>query len=399
MNDSSPLPRITQVASQLPPVINGVGDFCFNLWEHWPRPRPDWRFLVCDSVEATRRAWAGDRASCMTPNAEGIRSGLEAADTELAVVQYVNYGFNPYGKPLWLPPGLADWKQRGPRRRLVVMFHELFAIGPIYRKAFWIQPYTRGLVRDLLRLADGWITSCSEHENKLLHEFHADPARGTVIPIGSNIPVIVPVDFRREPDVNGRWKVVVFGLANTRLRALENHRRLLVTLARQKRLQSITLLGKKEGSPKNLSRLAAIQTAVGPDVAWEEHADLEPGAISKILVHQDFGLLTNSPETLTKSGVCAALTMHGVIPVISAPPGQPLAAAGSEGVLRNDDSPASISALLPSMADGGLVRALRGQLERRATEQLSWSAITARWEMFLRRPFLGLGFDGHPAAR
>lgn len=399
MNDSNLLPRITQIASQLPPVINGVGDYCFNLWAHWPQPRPDWRFLVCDSVEVVRRGWAGDRASCIKHNAEGIRAGLEAAETELAVLHYVNYGFNPYGKPLWLPPGLADWKQRGPRRRLVVMFHELYAIGPVYRKAFWIQPKTRGLVRDLVRLADGWITSCPEHETKLLRQFHADPARGTVIPIGSNIPVNAPVDFGRSPDVNGRWKIVVFGLAHTRLQALEKHRRLLVTLARQKRLQTITLLGKKEQSPKNLARLAAIRAAAGPEVTWEEQFDLEPGAISQILVHQDFGLLTNSPSTLTKSGVCAALTMHGVIPVISAPPGPAPAAAGSESVLRNDDSVASISALLQSVSDGGVVRVLRRELQRRAQEQLSWFAITAQWENFLRRHFLGFGASENPAAR
>ena len=385
MNEPSPVPRVTHIAPQLPPAIDGVGDYCHNLWEHWPQPRPDWRFLACIAIQPARKLWAGDRLAGLQQSAEGIMAGLETANTDIAVLHYVGFGYHLRGVPLWMTQGLTAWKRRYRSRRLVVMFHELYATGSVTKRSFWQQPWTRGLVRDLVRLADGWVTSCAAYEEKLLREFRADPARGMVIPIGSNIPASAPVDFRRAPAADGKLHGVVFGLASTRLRALQEHRELLVALARDQRLQTVTLLGKQEKSSASLAKIAALRADLDPGVAWEERYDLEARAISEILARQDFGLLSNSPETLTKSGVFAALLLHGVIAILPGGKGGELPAALRASVLLDDPAAKTLAPLLEILEQPERSRQVRAGLEKLAATQLSWASITSKWQTFMRR--------------
>ncbi len=385
MNEPSRVPRVTQIAPQLPPAIDGVGDYCHNLWEHWPQPRPDWRFLACIAIQPARKQWAGTRLAGIQQSAEGIMAGLETANTDIAVLHYVGFGYQPNGIPLWMVEGLTAWKRRYRRRRLVVMFHELYAAGSVTKRSFWQQPWTRGIVRDLVRLADGWVTSCPAHEAKLLREFRADPARGLVIPIGSNIPASAPVDFHRAPAPGGKLNGVVFGLANTRLWALQKHRELLVALARDQRLQTITLLGKQEKSPTSLAEIAALRAALGPDVAWEERSNLDAAAISEILARQDFGLISNSPETLTKSGVFAALLLHGVIAIVPGEAGGAVPAALRDYVLVDEPGTIRLGPVVQSLEEPERSRRIRAGLENLAATQYSWGSIAGNWEKFLRR--------------
>ena len=105
------------------------------------------------------------------------------------------------------------------------MFHELEASGPIWTSNFWVKPFAQKIIRDLISNADLWITSCSRYHKKLIEQFDANPKNGALIPIGPNIQPVEPVNFDRPWSLTEgkKLKVVIFGLARTRLWALNVH--------------------------------------------------------------------------------------------------------------------------------------------------------------------------------
>ena len=113
-----------------------------------------------------------------------------------------------------------------------------------------------------------------------------------------------------------KFRIVVFGLAGTRLWALERHWKLLRALAQVGLVDSVTLLGKRH-EPANERAWQSIARKIGPNVNWRRCFDLSSDEISRELSGQHLGLLANEPDVLTKSGVFAALAEHGVIPVVS----------------------------------------------------------------------------------
>src|SRR5205085_11963461 len=105
-------------------------------------------------------------------------------------------------------------------RRLISMFHEMYARSSPLRSPFWVVPFARYIIRELVCISDSWVTSCDRYFNQLVSEFGADADAGRIIPIGSNIPLVTgstPAAQR----VSGPYRIVFFGLARTRLWALQ----------------------------------------------------------------------------------------------------------------------------------------------------------------------------------
>src|SRR5258708_7494288 len=84
----------------LPPAIDGLGDYCRQLWRHWPSPRPDWRFLVAGGAELSARDWTDVQISQFEKSRSGLLEALSGSQANLAVLQYVGYGYDPTGRPL-----------------------------------------------------------------------------------------------------------------------------------------------------------------------------------------------------------------------------------------------------------------------------------------------------------
>ena len=145
---------VVHIAPQLPPAIDGVGDYCWNLWRHWPEPDVRWKFLALHNVPQTRAHWREVEVSGFEANAYSLNRALETAGAETVVLHYVSYGFQPKGVPLWLPETLRRWREgssgksqkqnadderinvRSPR--LITMFHEMYARSSPLRSPFWV---------------------------------------------------------------------------------------------------------------------------------------------------------------------------------------------------------------------------------------------------------------------
>jgi len=376
---------LTHIAPQLPPVIDGVGDYCWNLWKHWPEENPDWKFLVARNAKATAAHWPEVIVNEFTPEKFSLAESLEQSGCEIAVLHYVGYGFQPKGIPVWLPGEIERWKRADSRRRFVTMFHEMYARSSPLRSPFWVAPIARRIIRQLVRLSDAWITSCERYFDQLTGNFGASGEHGRIIPIGSNIPCVAPLPekFRVEENTTPRFRFVVFGLAKTRLWALERHWKLLRALHTAGAIESITLLGAREGASEARER-ERLAREIGSGVNWNTAFDLFAREVSQHLAEQDFGLLANEPDILTKSGVFAALAEHGVIPFISTHE-RSIPDSLVSLVIPNGERPDDIEAALKLLRETEHLRAKRDNLRAFAPSELAWPSISDSWSSVLRQ--------------
>lgn len=382
---------VAHIAPQLPPAIDGVGDYCANLWRHWPEAQPDWTFLVARGAGDTRSAIPELDVREFGLNGDGLAAALERAHASVVVLHYVGYAYQPKGIPVWLPGAIERWKRACPGRRVATMFHEMYARSSPLRSPFWVAPLARKIIAGLVSVSDAWVTNCDRYHAQLMAEFNAAAELGRVLPIPSNIPVTAPVVGSSRDTL--RFRVALFGLARTRLWALSRHWKLLRAMHERGLIQHITLLGKRhEGEDE-----AAWKSYAGRigDVPWRTRFDLSAGEISAELAEHDLGLLTNEPDLLTKSGVFAALATHGVIPIVAGPTPAAPPVFAAESIVLNDDSPGAIGALLKTLRDRNRIQNTREQLLTATAPHLAWPRITSRWHDLLGR----LASDAQPRPR
>ena len=371
---------LLHIAPQLPPAIDGVGDYCWNLWRHWPESETCWQFLALHGVSATRELWHETKIGGFNADADSLYRALETTGAQTVVLHYVGYGFQPKGIPVWLPGALRRWREGQASRRLVTMFHEMYAHSSPLRSPFWVAPFARKIIRELVQLSDAWITSCDRYFDQLVNEFGACVELGRIIPIGSNISV--GSERSKTQGTDGKLKLVSFGLARTRLWALERHWKLLRHLNERGVLDCITLLG-KHGEAEDARAEDSFIQRIGPGVNWRRRFDLSSEEISLELLQHDFGVVANEPDILTKSGVFAALASHGVVPIVATPPGAVLPDLLRHAVLANDDDK-----LLPgtaqSLREAERMEPLCENLLVLASRELSWPRIAQSWTEVLR---------------
>lgn len=376
--------NLTHIVPCLPPAINGVGDYSVKLWSHWYEPQQKWCFLVTEGASASQKQWSEVRIENFEKSTRGLISALEAIKAQTVILHYVGYGFHPKGCPVWLPLALKEWKADNLDRQVVVMFHETYATGAIWKSSFWLQPIAQKIIRNLILIADLWSTSCRRYYSQLVSRFAANPKQGALIPIGTNIVPVEPVLDRPWSLFKGeKLKVVIFGLTKTRLWALNVHAKFLKALCDRNWVESITLAGTSEIDTKTAKKMAQHRTYIGHAHLWQEAFDLTNNQVSQLLVTQDLGLVSNEPDILTKSGVFAALSAHGVLSAI----------CGQTDRLDNDwdrsvfvyKSRSKISECLEQMQDQLEVERKKLALRSLIQTQLDWNKIALAWGKHLEQ--------------
>lgn len=155
--------ELIQIVPILPPALSGVGDYALLLAREL-RDAQDvqTRFLVGDPN------WDGNEAAVapfparavpartapalgrMLDEAEESGGGTSGA----VLLHYVGYGYAHRGCPFWLVEAAERWRQARAGRRLIVLFHELYATGPFWSSVFWTSPFQKRLAARLGRAAD-----------------------------------------------------------------------------------------------------------------------------------------------------------------------------------------------------------------------------------------------------
>jgi hypothetical protein len=201
----------------------------------------------------------------------------------------------------WLVEGVRRWKAGGHGRRLITVFHELYATGLPWQRSFWTTVPQRRIARSLAALSDAALTTSPIGAAKLAR-WRAD-LRVIVSPVFSNVgesSVPSPLGSR------GPF-AVVFGKEASR-------RRLYA--------------GLRDAGPavgEGLRRLGVARLwDIGPPTATpaavaglpvESIGALDAPAVSLRLAEARVGLADYPFHVLTKSGIMAAYFAHGLLAV------------------------------------------------------------------------------------
>lgn len=292
--------KIVQIVPRLPPAICGVGDYA-RLLAGAMRPHGiETRFVVADA------AWRGEAdvegfgvEHLAHPSRDGLLQALENVGADAVLLHFVGYGYDRTGCPWWLIEGLKTWRVGRSERRLLTMFHELYAIGPPWRRAFWTWRTQLSILARLLEVCDGCRTNMESRARRIEQASPLYKGRVAVAPVFSTVgerAEAAPLR-QRQP------QMVVFGSAAGRLNIYNGHRDALIACCQQLGVEKIVDIGKPLGEPLDLP-LPIVHCGALP--AQE---------VSDLLHNSTAGSVAYAPRQLGKSTIFAAYCAHGLLPV------------------------------------------------------------------------------------
>ena len=294
---------ILQIVPRLPPAIDGVGDYALALASALRSTHGiQTRFMVSDP------AWEGKSTIAeftvtrlRAASAPVLKSSLsEVRVPSTIVLHYVGYGYHRQGCPFWLVKGLRGWLAEDRQRRVVTMFHELFAFGPPWRRSFWTSPFQRHLTKVLACASSACITNRKASAailNRLRHE--QQPAVKS-LPVFSNFgePSIPRQLSERQP------RMAVYGRLRMGRTAPSKLGWKLTDFCREHGIKTLVTFGSH--------RLDSGD--VGLPVQNRGH--LSGQEISDLLLNCRAAYLDYFDAHLAKSGIFAAYCAHGLLPVL-----------------------------------------------------------------------------------
>ena len=244
----STIARITSIVPRLPPAVDGLGDYGLSLARHLRTEfglvtdfvvgEPNWAGVAKIEDFEVKQVTARSRAAML----ELLPSELQSKATVL--LHYVGYGYARRGCPVWLVEGLERWRQAGSNRRLVTMFHEVYAYNPrIWTSQFWTSGLQKNLAARLAKLSDRCLTSKQGYA-KIISEL--SQGKHTTIPA---LPVFSNVGEPEHllPLVERPRRLVVFGGAGPRSRVYQRSRLALEKTCRELEIEEIIDIGPELG--------------------------------------------------------------------------------------------------------------------------------------------------------
>ncbi|MEA2602396.1 MAG: hypothetical protein QOF89_3388 [Acidobacteriota bacterium] len=284
---------VVQIVPRLPPPFEGVGSFAEGLATT----------LHEASGIASRLLAAGSGAPGAVSEAAALAARLEReAGAGPVLLHYVGYGYHPRGCPGWLVDGLAAWKRSG-GRRLVTLFHEVYASGPPWRSSFWLSPAQRRLAARLAGLSDGRVTSLALYR-RLLRRLVPELAVA-VLPVFSTVgepAAVLPLAARAR-------RLVVFGGPGGRARAYHCHAARLAAACRALDLEEVLDVGPPGSVP------VPAEVAGRP---LRRLGELPAAEVGALLAQSLAGFVAYPARFLAKSTVFAAYCAHGMLPLCAA---------------------------------------------------------------------------------
>jgi len=303
--------EILQIVPNLPPAINGLGDYAYLLAKQLGAGHDiQSHFLVCDSSGNRERELSGFKVhqlEAQQPD-ELARKLAMGEMPSIVLLHYVGYGYEKRGCPFWLLRGLESWKRVNADRQLLIMFHELYAFGPPWRSSFWASPAHRWLAARLARLADRCITNLGRYAKWLGARAERHKNVIDTIPVFSNVG-----EMTYSSPLNSRSpNMVIFGGARWVTELLGRYRNETLRCCRELCIQEIITIGSPAGTVTGKMPIPVTECGF-----------LNTDKVAEIISSSQVGLMNYFPGYLAKSGVFAAYSALGVLPLLPrfSPPG------------------------------------------------------------------------------
>ena len=295
---------ITQIIPKLPPSVNGLGDYALNLARQLRQDAQiETHFLIGDSNWTGAYQIEGFSVSQVNScSASSLLSQLsDNEQSSTILLHYVNYAYAKRGCPGWLIDGLQHWRIRKNGRRLLTMFHELYAFGPPWTSSFWLSLSQKGLAARLACLSDRIFTSLNSYAETLHKLSRGKQEDIPALPVFSNIGE--PLQLK--PLIKRQRRLVVFGGQSNRRRVYRDSWAELALAVQTLGVELIWDIG-----PSTDLTLSDVK-----GVPIVETGKLSEREISNILSNSRAGFLNYDTKRLGKSTIFAAYCAHGVLPV------------------------------------------------------------------------------------
>ena len=294
---------LLQIVPKSPGGLDGVGDYALGIAR---KLREKFR---CDTVFAAFNAKSSE-----VPGGFKLvpLSSLpeDASKYDRILLHYVNYGFQKRGVPFRLLSILRSMRESH-RAKFVTVFHELYASGPPWTSAFWLQPVQIDLAKSIARLSDACIVS-SDYSRRELRRLspHAEIELHPV-PSGLDEPLLSADQIaNRDPHL---WAIFGgTGLVERSLRAFRQRKSLIPSPIAPRSL--LVLGGAENPASRSLLVDLGIESDYRPQIPATE--------ASKILRTCSFAFLDyfHRPDVETaiilKSSAFGSACAHAVIPVL-----------------------------------------------------------------------------------
>lgn len=295
---------LSQISPAYPPQISGVGDYAAIIEDECRKMGHS--VLTMVPPKEGLLSSCGKAGETVLGDAEKMADAL--AETDLILLHFSGYGYARRGLCGWLADGLEEWKLVQHERRLVTMFHEVYATGPIWRSSFWTSRPQQHIAQRLARLSNALFVSSQRGRNQLQKLCPDVPI--DILEVFSNVGELTSPSPLSERAPHA----VVFGGASRRTQVYRS----LQTIAgrwdegfRRLGLTKIFDIGPPIDAPSEL--LGCKVVACGT---------LQAAEVSAILSNARVGLLDYRRNQIEKSGIAAAYFAHSLLVVNTANEGK-----------------------------------------------------------------------------
>jgi len=300
--------RLIQVVPRLLPGRCGISDHAVTLASELKTSYGiSAAFVVLNSDERSDLPYPTLR--CAPDQLLNACVALSGSSSAAMLVHLSGYGYAANGAPTLLADALEQVRADS-RFPIAVFFHELFAGGMPWTSAFWYAWRQKKAYRRIAEVCDLAVTNAHVFADWLEREMALSSVRQSISLSASAVQCLPVFSLAGEPEhlagIAQRDRVMaVFGLAGTRQRA---YRELpgLGDLLDQLGIQKILDIGPECEAPCQVNGIPLKRMGV-----------LAATEIDRLLSQIAFGYLAYPPNCLAKSGVFAAYSAHGVIPVIA----------------------------------------------------------------------------------
>ncbi|HEV2135919.1 MAG TPA: hypothetical protein VGR47_16900 [Terracidiphilus sp.] len=230
-------------------------------------------------------------------------SSLNNGRAGTVLVHLSGYGYSPDGIPDRLAKALEQLRASG-QFRIAVYCHELFAVGPPWKSAFWYSHRQQKAVREIGTLCELIVTNTSHHANWLKRQLGKPSADSLkLLPVFSTVgEAHEPMPFDRRNQV-----MAVFGLPGTRRNAYAQ----LGALSEMLNSIGITQfldIGPSSEVPGEINGITVARMG-----------ELSVADLARMLSSCMYGFVHHPSFCLAKSSIFAGYCAQGVIPVVAEP--------------------------------------------------------------------------------
>jgi len=297
---------ITAIVPRLPPAVDGLGDYGFKLACQLRQDfaidtefivgRPEWDGN--SEIEGFKiqqvSDWSASSLLELLPHHSELSSTI--------LLHYVGYGYAKRGCPVWLVKALEQWRKSASHRRLVTMFHEVYAFSPQpWSSQFWTSPLQKNLAKRLACVSDICLTSKESYGEIVCQLSNGKHTQIPTLPVFSNIGEpknISPLSERSR-------QLVVFGGGGPRTRVYQQSHPALERACQVLEIEKIIDIGPPLGfDPTPISGVPILSMGIQP-----------PEKISRILSEAVAGFFNYPLDFLAKSTIFAAYCAHGLLPI------------------------------------------------------------------------------------